>query len=98
MNNNEVCTKGLAGNWPYSTLLQCFVKYIAPGALPGVVNIALPEGNSTSMDGAIKVCELIFPGCHEINVSQDRVSDVIYLKRDGQWSAYWSRRALGVLQ
>lgn len=73
--------------WPYCEPLMCGVHFIGSGIQPGVVLIDMVSGDCTDMRGAIRVCEALWPGCHEIKTCAGGKDGTSYVKRDGQWIA-----------
>lgn len=73
--------------WPYCALLMCGVNYIGSGSQPGTVVIDMVEGECCDMGGAVRVCEALWPGCHEIRTCSGGKADTSYVKRDGTWIA-----------
>ena len=87
MNKKDISGEAADVNWPYCAPLMCGVNYIGSSSLPGVVLIDMEQGHCCDMRGAINVCELLWPGCHEIRTSSIGRDDVVYLRRGEQWMA-----------
>lgn len=83
----DPCIEELYTNWPYCLPLMCGVNYIG-SSQPGIVVIDVVGGECCDMSGAIRVCEALWPVCHEIRVSANGGLDIIYKKCNGQWIAF----------
>lgn len=77
-----------SANWPHCAPLMCSLNNIKSGYVPGVVLIDVKPYHCPDMSGTIKVCELLWPGCHDIRVSAGGVPDIRYFKKDGKWGAF----------